>query len=142
MFFKLVITLPDSGLILIVTAIRSKSYVSFFGQASDGIRVGQWDLYMARMKYIPFYVPPREEQEQIVRFLDARCAKIDCLITENQAQITKLHDLKSILIAYVVTGKIDVRDVEIPNYEQVEETLYGSDDNTTLHSKDEITEEM
>lgn len=66
---------------------------------------------MARMKYIPFYVPPCEEQEQIVRFLDTRCAKIDRLITENQAQITKLHDLKSILIADVVTGKIDVRDV-------------------------------
>ena len=111
MFFKLVITLPDSGQILIGTAIRSKSYVSFFWQASDGIRVGQWDLSMVRMKYIPFYVPPREEQEQIVRFLDARCAKIDRLITENQAQITKLHDLKSSLIADVVTGKIDVRDV-------------------------------
>ena len=87
-------------------------------------------------------VPPREEQEQIVRFLDARCAKIDRLITENQAQITKLHDLKSSLIADVVTGKIDVRDVQILNYEQVEETLYESDDNATLHSEDEITEEM
>lgn len=87
-------------------------------------------------------VPPREEQEQIVRFLDARCAEIDRLITENQAQITNLHDLKSSLIADVVTGQIDVRDVEIPDYEQVEETLYESDDNATLQSEDEIPEEV
>ncbi|MCK5097053.1 MAG: restriction endonuclease subunit S, partial [Desulfobacteraceae bacterium] len=25
-------------------AIRSRVYVSFFGQASDGVRIGQWDL--------------------------------------------------------------------------------------------------
>lgn len=123
-------------------AIRSKPYVSFFGQASDGIRVGQWDLSMDRMKDIPFYVPPRDEQNHIARFLDARCTEIDCLIAENQAQITNLHDLKSSLIADVVTGKIDVRDVEIPDYEQVEETLYKSDDNDTLQSEDEIPEEV
>ena len=36
-------------------AIRSKAYVSYFGQASDGIRVGQWDLSMSRMKEIPVF---------------------------------------------------------------------------------------
>lgn len=123
-------------------AIRSKPYVSFFGQASDGIRVGQWDLSMNRMKDIPFYVPPREEQNHIARFLDARCSEIDRLITENQAQIANLHDLKSSLIADVVTGQIDVRDVEIPEYEQVAESLYEADDNSTLHSEDEIPEEV
>ncbi|EOF5284476.1 restriction endonuclease subunit S, partial [Salmonella enterica] len=34
-------------------AIRSKLYVSFFGSASDGVRIGQWDLSKARMKVIP-----------------------------------------------------------------------------------------
>lgn len=48
----------------------------------------------------------------------------------------------SSLIADVVTGQIDVRDVEIPDYEQVEETLYKSDDNDTLQSEDEIPEEV
>ena len=51
-------------------AIRSIVYVNYFGQASDGIRVGQWDLSMQRMKEIPFLLPPRPEQDQIVRFLD------------------------------------------------------------------------
>lgn len=95
-----------------------------------------------RYKNFQIALPPRNEQEQIVRFLDARCAEIDRLIAAKQAQITDLHDLKSSLIVDVVTGQIDVRDVEIPDYEQVEETLYRSDNNATLHSEDEIPEEV
>jgi type I restriction enzyme S subunit len=42
-------------------AIRSKStYVPFFIQASDGVRIGQWDLSKPRMKEIPFYIPPKD----------------------------------------------------------------------------------
>lgn len=33
-------------------AIRSSLYVSYFGSASDGVRVGQWDLSKDRMKVI------------------------------------------------------------------------------------------
>lgn len=68
-------------------AIRSKVYVSYFGRASDGIRVGQWDLSIDRMKEIPFFVPPREEQDQIVRFLDWKVSSINKLINIKQAQI-------------------------------------------------------
>lgn len=89
------------------TAIRSKSYVSFFGQASDGIRVGQWDLSMARMKNIPFYVPPREEQEQIVRFLDWKISSINKLINLKQQEITELKELKKATISDAVTHGLD-----------------------------------
>lgn len=56
-------------------AIRSKNYVAFFGQASDGVRVGQWDLSKTRMKEIPFFVPPLPEQTAIAAFLDDKTAK-------------------------------------------------------------------
>ena len=46
-------------------AIRSMVYVNFFAQASDGIRVGQWDLSINKMKEIPFIVPPVDEQKAI-----------------------------------------------------------------------------
>ena len=75
-------------------AIRSKAYVSYFGQASDGIRVGQWDLSMARMKDIPFLVPPREEQDQIVRFLDWKVSSINKLISNYRHQIVLLEEMK------------------------------------------------
>lgn len=50
-------------------AIRSKVYVNFFAQASDGIRVGQWDLQMDKMKEIPFIIPPADEQNVIVEHI-------------------------------------------------------------------------
>ena len=33
--------------------LRSKPYVAHFGQASDGVRVGQWDLSVPGMRNIP-----------------------------------------------------------------------------------------
>ena len=70
-------------------AIRSRVYVSFFGQASDGIRVGQWDLSIQRMKEIPFYLPHRSEQDQIVRFLDWKVSNINKLINIKKKEINK-----------------------------------------------------
>lgn len=81
-------------------AIRSKAYVSYFGQASDGIRVGQWDLSMARMKDIPFLVPPREEQDQIVRFLDWKVSSINKLINIKRKEIQLLAEQQKALVTH------------------------------------------
>ena len=77
----------DINLDFFNVAIRSQVYVSYFGQASDGIRVGQWDLSMQRMKEIPFLVPPRTEQDQIVQFLDWKVSAINRLIKSYRHRI-------------------------------------------------------
>lgn len=46
-----------------------------------------------------------DEQNQIVKFLDDKCAKIDRLIAIKQAKIDKLNDYKKSLIYEYVTGK-------------------------------------
>ena len=84
-------------------AIRSKVYVSYFGQASDGIRVGQWDLSISRMKDIPFCLPPRDEQDQIVRFLDWKVSKINSLINIKKKKIYEYEEWKHSEICYIVT---------------------------------------
>jgi type I restriction enzyme, S subunit len=86
-------------------AIRSKNYVAFFGQASDGVRIGQWDLSKTRMKEIPFFIPPIEEQTAIAAFLDDKTAKIDHAIAKKQKMITLLKERKQIIIQDLVTGK-------------------------------------
>ncbi len=83
----------DINRVFFNAAIRSKAYVNYFGQASDGIRVGQWDLSMARMKDIPLLVPPHEEQDQIVRFLDWKVSSINKLIAVKQKQIANLNEM-------------------------------------------------
>ena len=85
------------------TAIRSKAYISYFGQASDGIRVGQWDLSMNRMKDIPFFLPPRDEQDQIVRFLDWKVSKINNLINKKRKEKEELKKLKKAIISNTIT---------------------------------------
>lgn len=84
-------------------AIRSKSYVSFFNKASDGVRIGQWDLDETQMRDIPLFVPPLAEQAVIVTYLDKKCADIDELMSRRQAIIERLKELKQSIIAEAVT---------------------------------------
>ena len=89
-------------------AIRSKIYVPFFGKASDGVRIGQWDLSKERMKRIPFVVPTLDEQEEILEYIDSISLKIETAISLKQQEIEKLKEYKSSLINSVVTGKVKV----------------------------------
>lgn len=109
-------------------AIRSKVYVNFFAQASDGIRVGQWDLQMDKMKEIPFIIPPADEQVAIVDYIKRTLPQYDVAIEKLSAEVETLEEYKTKLIADVVTGKIDVRDVEIPEYEFVDEDADADSD--------------
>lgn len=84
-------------------AIRSKLYVSYFGSASDGVRVGQWDLNQARMRQIPILLPPLPEQHAIAAFLDKKCATIDEAVRIKEEQITLLRERRQILIQQAVT---------------------------------------
>ncbi len=85
------------------SAIRSKLYVSFFGAASDGVRIGQWDLSKPRMKNIPFLIPPPKEQNAIAEFLDRKTALIDQAIGIKQKQIELLKERRQVLIHNAVT---------------------------------------
>ena len=88
-------------------AIRSKKYISFFGSASDGVRIGQWDLSKNRMKQIPFILPPKQEQTAIVNSLDEKCGKIDTAIAQKQQLIELLKERKQIIIQNAVTKGLD-----------------------------------
>lgn len=54
--------------------------------------------------------PPVQEQKNIVAYLDKKCAGIDELISRHEQTIEKLKELRTSIIANVVTGKVDVRD--------------------------------
>lgn len=110
-------------------AIRSKVYVNFFAQASDGIRVGQWDLQMDKMKEIPFIVPPADEQIAIVKHIRQALPQYDAAIEKLTEEVAVLEEYKNKIIADTVTGKIDVRGIDIPEYEFVDEDTDNVDEN-------------
>ena len=84
-------------------ALRSRPYVALFEQASDGVRIGQWDLSEARMREIPFCVPGEDEQLAIVRFLDHADRRIRRYIRAKQKLITLLEEQKQAIIHRAVT---------------------------------------
>ena len=90
------------------TTIRSRVYVPTFAQASDGVRIGQWDLAETRMREIPILVPPFPEQAAIVRFLDHADRRIRQYIRAKQKLIALLEEQKQAIIHQAVRGQIDV----------------------------------
>jgi type I restriction enzyme S subunit len=87
--------------------LRSKPYVAHFGQASDGVRVGQWDLSISGMRQIPVLVPCEDEQAAIVRFLDHANLKIDGFIRAKRKLIRLLNEQKQAIIHRAVTRGLD-----------------------------------
>ena len=60
-------------------------------------------------------LPPKNEQDDIVNFLDKKTAEIDGLVIEIKKQIEKLKEYRQSLISEAVTGKIDVREFQKKN---------------------------
>lgn len=85
-------------------------------------------------------IPPIEEQHQILELVHGVEDPINSAIQKNREIIATLEDLKKRLIADVVTGRIDVRDVEIPEYEFVDEDIdtdaEGDDDTDAKEQED------
>ena len=88
-------------------AIRSKAYVSFFARASDGVRIGQWDLAQARMREIPLLVPPLDEQRAIVRYLDHVDDRIRRYVAAKKKLIALLEEERQAVIHRAVTRGLD-----------------------------------
>ena len=56
-------------------------------------------------------VPPRQEQIQIVNFLDCKTQQIDTLVSKERQKIELIKQYRQVLISQAVTGKIDVREI-------------------------------
>lgn len=88
-------------------AIRSKAYIPFFTQASDGVRVGQWDLSLTRMKEIPFFIPPEDEQRKIVKIINLVNLKLNKFIQKKKRLIELLKEQKQAIINQAVFRGLD-----------------------------------
>jgi type I restriction enzyme, S subunit len=87
--------------------LRSKPYVAHFAQASDGVRVAQWDLSISGMREIPIVVPGQEEQFAIVRFLDHANGRIERAIRSKKKLIALLNEQKQTIIHGALTRGLD-----------------------------------
>lgn len=86
--------------------------------------------------YIP--LPPLDEQEKIVEVIEGRMSTLAKLISIKKLIIKELVELKNRVISDVVTGAIDVRGTNIPNYEIIADNEDSLDDE---YSDDESSDE-
>ena len=86
-----------------------------------GIIEGFWRLYTDDFYTIYLPVPPIEEQKEIMQYIDAQAKKASAVENALNREIELLHELRTRLISDVVTGQIDVRSIEVPDFELVEE---------------------
>ena len=110
-------------------------------KVGHGIMAMRWRTYSPEFRSIYVPVPPYEEQEQIADWLDKHMSEIEKLIEPFKQEIDTLHELRTRLISDVVTGQIDVRGIEVPDFDMVEEI---DSDEVNLDDEDaaEETEEQ
>ena len=88
--------------------MRNANNIPEYRRLSGGIREGQWDLSPYDLGNMPIIVPPKEEQNKIVIYLDEKCPAIDQSIADKTTQIETLKSYKASLIYEYVTGKKQV----------------------------------
>lgn len=73
-----------------------------------GIMAMRWRTYSDQFRAIKVVFPPQSEQEEIINYLDEKCAGIDALIAKKQQYLTEIENYKKSLIYEYVTGKKEV----------------------------------
>lgn len=100
---------------------RSRCMVDQYLVISRGVGSIQRNLYWSALKRVVVPIPSKKEQMEIVEYLDGLNNKFDATIKKLTEEVAVLEEYKNKIIADIVTGKIDVRDIEIPEYEFVDE---------------------
>lgn len=100
---------------------RLKAFGDECYKVGKGIMTMRWRVYSDQFCNIIVPVPPLDEQEHIVKWLDERLTAYRKNILMIEKEISCLHELRTRLISDVVTGQVDVRGIEVPEFEMVNE---------------------
>lgn len=73
--------------------LRERKLIDVYHSLSTGIRASRLRLYPDVFLSISFPVPPRAEQDQIVRFLDWKASEINKLINIEKQKLTILREM-------------------------------------------------
>ncbi|MDP3029024.1 MAG: restriction endonuclease subunit S [Deltaproteobacteria bacterium] len=93
-------------------ALQSPAVAYKFHVAANGVT--RYGLSHDAIKSVLLPVPLLPEQAAIVEYLDNATADIDAATDRARREIDLLREYRTRLIADVVTGKLDVRGVELP----------------------------
>lgn len=70
-------------------------------------------------KSLPVLIPTAKEQKAIVDYINLEAKVLDDAIALEEHAIDSIREYRTRLISDVVTGKIDVRDIKLPEFEDI-----------------------
>ena len=86
---------------------KTPLYLSEFAKHSTGVIPSRWRMYTDDFGQVLSLIPPIEEQNAIVAYLDKVTSKIDAAITQQQKMIELLNERKQIIINNAVTKGLE-----------------------------------
>lgn len=88
--------------------LKTDFYVEKIKSVSMGVGDGFTRLYSNQLYEFFVALPPRDEVQIIINYLDNKCAEIEQIIADKKSQIETLDSYKKSLIYEYVTGKKEV----------------------------------
>ena len=105
--------------------LKCHLFVEEFYRNGRGIVADLWTTRLSEMKGISIPLPPADEQVEIVRYLDVMTAKIDKSIEVYESHCRVLAEYKDSLVSSIVTGVVDVCEIETSSAELMCEEVAG-----------------
>ena len=92
------------------------------------------------LRALPVILPTLEEQEEIAQFLEKKCQCFDKAIKIVENEIDFVAEYKNSLIASVVTGQVDVRNIPVEKFDSADLAPETDDDPAEEESSEESEE--
>lgn len=111
------VTSPAYDIYIPSDTIESRFYHHYFrtkGFSGDcytrgkGIMAMRWRTYSDQFRDIKVVVPPLDEQQEILEYLDTQTDEIDSLMGKKEQFIVELESYKKSMIYEIVTGKKEI----------------------------------
>lgn len=96
--------------------LKSNGYVEEFYRNGHGLVSDLWTTKWSEMRNIYIPVPPKPEQNQIVRYLDWKTLEMNRFIHQKKKQIKMLEELKQTIINKTVFSGIRGEELKDSNY--------------------------
>jgi type I restriction enzyme S subunit len=108
---------------------QSRVMVAQYVTSSKGVGDIQRDIHTPWLMNTKVPIPPREKQTAIVAYLDGELPEITHQLSRYEREISLLREFQTRLVADVVIGKLDVRDVaaQLPDEPEEPEPLDEAD---------------
>lgn len=104
----------------LIYSIRCSASREQIEEKATGASSSMQNISQSVIRNLLIAFPPVDEQKSIVKYIKKETALIDRTISRTEREIELIQEYRTRLVSDVVTGKVDVRFVEIPDFDSVE----------------------